>query len=171
MISHLRLFTTLFVAAGGLFGIVVSCYHSPVSGLYAGLLFGGCMSLTLGLIHILAVRRSPYRNSSGAIAVYQVRIVTLPIAYDEALDLCISSLSVINKCKKCTQDRSAGVIRVMTCMTWRSLGEMLIFEVAEIDRYRTEIRISSTPIVPTTVVDYGKNLENVEKIVEFLRAP
>ncbi len=49
------------------------------------------------------------------------------------------------------------------------LGDVISFEVHRIDDDRTQVKVSSRPAVPTTLVDYGKNLENVERIISFLK--
>ena len=53
-------------------------------------------------------------------------------------------------------------------MSWKTWGYIISFEVRKIDNDRTQIKVSSRPAVSTTLVDYGSNLENVEKIISFL---
>jgi hypothetical protein len=54
-------------------------------------------------------------------------------------------------------------------MTWKTFGDVISFEVRKIDNDRTQIKVSSRPAVRRTLVDYGKNLENMEKISSFLK--
>ena len=49
-----------------------------------------------------------------------------------------------------------------------SWGEAIEFQLKEIDADQTEIQFSSRPVLRTTLIDYGKNLRNIELLEEFL---
>lgn len=54
-------------------------------------------------------------------------------------------------------------------MSWKSFGELVEVSVKPNGGNKTLIEITSKPSLPTTMVDYGKNQENVEALVGFLR--
>jgi hypothetical protein len=108
-----------------------------------------------------------YGKSEEAMGVYHVRNVELRLPYDKTVDLCIESLRLIKKCKIQKEDRSQGKIVARAGMTWRTWGDVISFDFLKIGNDRIQVEVSSRPAVRTTLVDYGKNLENVERIVGF----
>ena len=101
--------------------------------------------------------------------VHHLRSIELQLPYDKAFNLCIESLSLIKKCKIQKENRSQGKIIAKAGMTWKTWGDVISFDMRKIDNNRTQVTVSSRPIVRTTLVDCGKNLENVEKIIRFLK--
>ena len=126
------------------------------------------MSLILGFIHQRSVRKLPFAESKKAIGVHQVRNVELSLPYDETFTLCLRSLNSIEKSRVQRKNRSQGKIVAKTGMTWKTFGDTISFKLFEVNNEQTQIKVSSKPIVPTTLVDYGTNLENVEKIIRVI---
>ena len=174
---YLKLFLKLFLAMGIPFGIVMGIFYSfqygfsvgLVAGLFAGILFGCFMSLILGFLHIRSVKQIPSGKPEEAMDVHHLRSIELQFPYDKAFNLCIESLSLIKKCKIQKENRSQGKIIAKAGMTWKTWGDVISFDMRKIDNNRTQVTVSSRPIVRTTLVDCGKNLKNVEKIIRFLK--
>ena len=101
--------------------------------------------------------------------VYHFRNIELKLPYDKVFNLCIESLKMFKRYKIKKEDYSYGKIIAITGITWKSWGEVISFAIHKIDNNKIQVIISSKPILCTTLVDYGKNLENVEKIVAFLQ--
>lgn len=154
------------ISSSFLYGIPSGLAIGAVSVIY----FGGFMSLSLGFLHIKSVERMALGKSAEAMGVHHVRNVELRLPYDKAFDLCIESLSLIKKCKIRNEDRFQGRIVAKAGMTWKTWRDTISFEVRKTGNGGIQIEVSSRPALRTTMVDYGKNLENVEKIVEFLNA-
>lgn len=55
-----------------------------------------------------------------------------------------------------------------TSVNWKTWGDTISFEITGIDDESTAVKISSRPTSRTTIVGYGKNLENVKTIVSFI---
>ena len=167
---YLKLLLTTGVPFGILAGVIYSLLFSPLTGLIAGLLagilFGGLMSLILGTLHTWSVKRLPFK-SKNVMDIHQVRSVEMKLLYDKVFDLCIESLRLIRKCRIVEENRSQGKIIARTGITWKSWGEIITFDIRKMNDV-IQVEISSRPVVRTTLVDYGKNLENVEKIASFL---
>jgi hypothetical protein len=167
----------LFLATGIPFGTLAGLFYTvlyglpfgSVAGLLAGVFFGGLMSLILGSLHIRSVGRVQSERAGGALGVHHVRSIELALPYDEAFDLCIESLRSIRKCRIQEEDRLRGKIVARTGITWKTWGDVITFELRRIEGNRTLVTVSSRPVVRTTLVDYGKNLENVERICSFLK--
>jgi len=100
------------------------------------------------------------------------KIIELQCSYDEVFNLCISALnSVKGGAKISDMDRSLGFIVAKTGQTMKSRGEVITFNIREVnDRVRIEV-ISKPRIRPQLLIlDYGKNYENVKKIADFLKS-
>lgn len=168
----------LFLATGIPFGIFMIIFNSfqhgissgLVTGAVEGIFFGIFMSLVLGFMHSRSVKRMSSGESDEAMGVHHVRNVELRLDYDMVFKLCIESLSRIKKCKIKNEDRSKGKLIAKAGMTWKTFGDVISFEIHKMGDDRIQVEVSSRPSLRTTLVDYGKNLENVERIVEFLNA-
>src|SRR4030042_3387264 len=101
---------------------------------------------------------------------HHVRNVELRVPYDEAFDLCIESLNVVKRSKIQKENRSQGKIVARTGMTWRTWGDVISFAIRNPGNDGIQIEVSSRPALRWTLIDYGKNLENVELIIGFLNA-
>jgi len=158
---------------GAIMAVLYSFQHGLakglVAGVVAGLVYGVLMSLILESMHRWAVKRSSSDGGDEALGVAHVRTVGLQLAPDEAFDLCLKALGEIRKSKIQRQDRSRGVILAKAGMTWRSWGDEIRLDAREVGAQRTEVEVSSRPAVRTTLIDYGKNLENVETLAGFLK--
>jgi len=173
----MNIYLKLFLAMGIPFGIFMGIFDSLqygffsglIGGLFAGIFFGFFMSLTSGSLHSQSVKRMPYGNSEEAMGVHHVRNVELRLPYDDVFNICIESLNLIKKFKIQKEDRSQGKIVARISVSWQIWGDMISFDVCRIDNNRTQVIVSSKPVVRTTLVDYGRNLENVERITEFLK--
>ncbi len=110
-----------------------------------------------------------YGKSKETMGVHHVRNIELQVSYDKVFDLCIESLNSVKRCKINKENRPQGKIDARAGMTWKTWGDVVSFDVRKIDSDRTQIEVSSRPVVRTTLVDYGKNLENVEKIIKFIK--
>ena len=152
------LFTFLYGIDAGLSG-----------GLMSGLVFGFLMFIILGFLHTRAVRKISGVTSRELMSTFQTRNIKLPLPFERAYDLCIESLVMIRKCKVREQDRSSGKIIANSSINWKTWGDTISFDLTGTGSEETEVSVSSRPTSWSTIVDYGKNLENVEKIVSFLQ--
>lgn len=177
---YLKLFLGTGIPFGIIFGIIYSIIYSLeyddffigigiLAGLFGGIFYGVFMSLILGSRHIRSVKRLQYRNSEDAMGVHHVRNVELQLPYDKAFDLCIESIRLIKKSKIQKKDISQGKITAKAGMTWKTWGDLISFDIRKIDNEKTQVIVSSRPTLRATLVDYGKNLENVERIISFLK--
>lgn len=83
--------------------------------------------------------------------------VTLSLPPDQALEHCRLALERA-RFSAVRMETASRMVRAHGKMTWTSFGEEI--------ECRVEIR--SRPVLRTTIVDYGKNRENVERIRAFL---
>lgn len=148
---------------GVFFGFQNGAYVGLASGLIAGVLFGGAMAFILGSF--------PGRQVQRAGNVYHERILEIKTSLDKAQNLCVESLKLIKGSKIRKQDSSQGIIIAKTGLNWKTWGDVITFELRKISRNdHIQIKVSSKPVLPTTLVDYGKNRENVDTISSFLES-
>lgn len=135
-------------------------------GVRDGLLFGSLMSLSLGYLHRSAVESLAPAAPEAAMRVRQHATVELPFPYDQAFDRCIGALErVPGRLRR--KDRAAGSIRADTKSSWASWGEKIEVRLRECAS-GTHVEISSHPTFRATVVDYGKNLRNLNTVIGAL---
>ncbi|MBU9714905.1 hypothetical protein [Evansella tamaricis] len=126
--------------------------------------------LTAGLITI-----NYSFNKWDTPSVKQERNIHLNLPYDKTFELCQKSISTIHGAKLTLIDPTEGLLRAKTKINIRTWGDTI-----EIKLYRgknstngeapTIARIQSRPAVPTTIIDYGKNKENIDLLTTYLEA-
>ncbi|MBI5099514.1 MAG: hypothetical protein HZB30_09790 [Nitrospirae bacterium] len=166
----------IFLANGIPFGIFTAILFSSLygikvglsSGLISGLIFGFLMFIILGFLHSRAVEKIAGEKSEESMGTYQERNIKLQLPYDRTFDLCIKSLNLISRCRVQEEDRSQGKIIARSFINWKTWGDTISFDIAGISNENTAVKVSSRPTSWSTLVDYGKNLENVNTIVSFL---
>ena len=173
MNRHLKIFLANGIPFGTFMGILLSSLYGLniglPGGLISGLVFGFLMFIILGFLHSRAVRKISGETSGESMDTFQARNIKLLVPFERAFDLCIESLGMISKCRVQEQDRSRGKIIARSSVNWKTWGDTISFEIAPSGSEATDVRVSSRPTSWSTIVDYGKNLENVERIVSFLQ--
>jgi hypothetical protein len=121
----------------------------------------------LTFAHSRIVKSKARGESEQDFDVHQQRTITLRLPYDKAFDICKESLKAVNGSVK-EMKLSAGKIEARTGWTWKAFGCVISYVVKPIGEQLTEVEVLSRPRVRTTLVDYGENLDNVDKICAFL---
>ena len=133
----------------------------------AGILFGLPMALVLGILQYHHVRKI-IKSGPINLSVKQSREMILP------------SDRIVEKCRAAIVESGAGIleknsnrdaIAARSPSSWKSWSEDIRVEIADIGAGRSKIIVSSRPSVKTTLVDYGKNYENVERLCNLLKNP
>ena len=166
----------IFLAGGipfGIFTAILFSYFYGInvglsSGLISGLIFGFLMFIIFGFLHSRAVEKISGDISEESMSTCQVRNTELQLPYDRTFDLCIESLNLISKCRVQEEDRSQGKIIARSSVNWKTWGDTISFVITAISDEKTAVKVASRPTASSTIVDYGKNLENVKTIVSFL---
>ena len=167
----------IFLAAGIPFGIFMAVLFSIIYGINAGLqggiisglIFGFLMFIILGFLHTRAVQKIAGNRSGTSLGTFHVQKIELQLPYDRAFDLCVRSLDLIGRCRVEEEDRSRGIIIAKSPVNWKTWGDTISFDIREMNSDSTAVKVSSRPTSWSTIVDYGKNLENVKTIVSFLK--
>ena len=138
-----------------------------LNGILSGLIFGTLVSYILISLHKSLSRKVDSGASMPDFDIHQVRHIVMGIPYEKAFSLCIRSLKTIDRCRIISQSLDNGEIRARAGLNWKTWGDDIIINLTE-GKDTTGVEISSRPSARSTLVDFGKNLDNVERIRRFL---
>jgi hypothetical protein len=135
-----------------------------ISGLVYGILF------TVIFVHLQrrAVKKLEHEVSEESMKVRHTRELYMRLSYENSYDLLLDSIKSLKNWKIKKEDRSEGIICIKTAINWKTFGEYVTIKIIKLDSVQTKVEISSKPIVPTTLIDLGRNLENVDTICNIL---
>jgi hypothetical protein len=169
---YLKVFLASGPPFGLLFGLVALLAGGPRTGLIVGLLtglaFGVPMALIIGSLHIARIGASGPGEVSGGTRASTV--VELPMQMDRALHQAAGVLQSLGGFQIEQVDVTAGVLTARSGMTATSWGEQVTIE-ARPGPAGTALRIQSRPSMKLTLIDYGRNADNVRRIAEGLATP
>jgi hypothetical protein len=172
MKRNIKIFLASAIPCSIFMGILYSVLYGPhagmISGLAAGLIFGFLMFIILGFLHSRAVKRLAGEATAESMETFHFRNMTLSLPYDGTFDLCMQSLLLLGRHRVHEENRSLGKIVVKSSINWKTWGDTISFDIDGRSSEITNVQVSSRPTSWTTLVDYGKNLKNVEKIVSYL---
>jgi hypothetical protein len=167
----------IFLWSGIPFGLAMGVWFSQQYGsstglkigIIAGLTFGALIFIILGLLHSQAVKKIRGGNSRETLSTHQVSDIELNLPYKQTFDLCMQSLSRIKRCTIQEENLTQGRIVAWAGINWKTWGDIITFHIKKTTNGITYVTISSRPRARTTLVDFGKNLENIIKVTSFLK--
>lgn len=169
---YLKVFLTMAIPFGALTGFVIAgeegTFSGILSGLAAGTAFGALASIILVTLHNKAIDRLPFPDGVKNTAVKQSKSIFVDWDYDTAFQRCTK---VINDygCRQIQPNPLHGTIISKSKLDVFSTLQAIGMRVIEHEPGHCEIQIISRPKMPTTMLDYGRNLRNVEELAERLR--
>ena len=175
MKPYLKLFLGMFIPFALCFGLLGFLTYDDSSlglriNLYKSATAGAIFSILLGSAHIFCVRRWSFLKYDRPLGVRHTRELELQLPYDGAFELCVQSVSSIKKCRILEKDQVRGTILAKTSLSWwKANRDLVSFGLRKIDDDRTHVEVSSRPALRTVLVDFGKNLDNVERLTKFLK--
>lgn len=163
----------IFLKSGLLFGLSMGVVYSiqnkdiiagTIGGIAAGILFGLVISLFSYITDKKLKKEGLVNNGAD---VYQVREYIISKPSLETLDVFKEALSIFKKYKTVKEEKNS--ITIKTGFSWKSFGEIIVLSYKPINDTETQINISSRPSIKLTLVDYGINFQNVEKIEKYFK--
>ena len=171
LVRSLRTFAVIAAALGLPFGLAAglavglferSAGAGLLVGLVAGICSGAILALVVGGADALS-DRAPQGARPGP-----RQDMTVPVrAGADLADRIVSALRSL-PADIHEADVAAGRYRARTRWSWKSFGEEVSVQLSG-DPSAPLAVISSRPVVPTTVVDYGKGRSNVAAVADALR--
>lgn len=176
--SFFRLFGIFFLSTFLPYGIGMTAFCIILSGSpLVGVLLGGSGALVFAVVvaailaglHKRALAGLPAGRDDNPLLVHQWRAVDVAVPYEDAFNLCLSSLGCLGRSQVTVADLEHGFLSAgASSASSRRLGQVVFFEVESISESRTRITVHSKLRRKIDLIDYGKNLENVLTIVRFL---
>jgi len=170
-----KLFFKLFLISGipfGLFSGILSLNKAEmpdviINGALSGLVFGTITSFILIALHTLLSKKVVTERPARDLKILQSRRIELPLAYKQTYNLCLQSIKTISRCRIISHNINTGEIKARAGLNWKTWGDNINFRLTK-ERDFTVVEVSSRPSAGSTLVDFGKNLDNVERITKFL---
>lgn len=141
-----------------------------------GLVLGGLMTpLLLCLNRRVNLADDPYATSN-------TRHLQFQQSYEDIFTICLESITVLNVRETRIVNPKLGIIEFQTGCSWKCNGEIVTYRLTvqppeqskqsepEVKKEVTQIRveISSRIAHPFTMLDFGKNYENIELLTDFI---
>ncbi len=139
-------------------------FHGIISGVY----FGIIASLITVFMHKRAVRKISPNNSPEVFETHHYRTIKLPLPYETVFASCADVAETLGSFSVVRKDLSQGIVVAESGFSKNSWGNIIRFELSEIDKSETMVKIYSKPKQRWTLVDYGENLKNIERLTKAL---
>lgn len=167
-----KLYIKVFFQAGIPFGLVMSAIDlingngfSWEKFLFSFIGFGLFMSLALVSIHIHRLKKLGVQKFTDEnLSVRQTKIVTSPLNLSEMKQKLKSDLAL----EKMKMTEAQNGILLDSKVTWKSWGEKIGVILQCKDGGNYVYHISSKPRLTRTIIDFGKNLVNVNNIEQAI---
>jgi hypothetical protein len=167
--SYSLVFIVFALPFGLVIGLVLGVVDSASTGLWGGLVAGGLgglvMALLIGTADVLGDREARPGERHGP-----RQSATVPVRNGPELPQRITAALQGLGGRLTDADAAAGRYAVRTRTTWRSFGERVTVQLTG-DPTARMAQVSSEPVVPTTLIDYGKGRRNVHRVVAALTEP
>ena len=138
-----------------------------VSGAFGGAA-GWIMFIVLRSLQRRAIDKLPHANKQFASEVEQDRKADFECNFEDIFQETINAIRTIDKSKVLNADKEAMLILAKTGLNWKTLGDKIKVSFEEKGTNHVSVQITSKPRLWTTTIDYGKNFDNVEKILAHL---
>jgi hypothetical protein len=94
--------------------------------------------------------------------------ITVPRPIDDAYAQAVSAPEAFPRAKLKEADEQARRVELKVGMSFKSWGERVTIELAPEGDGATRAEIGSRASLGTTMVDYGKNYDNVQRVKDWL---
>ncbi|MDF2614900.1 MAG: hypothetical protein K0S71_2686 [Clostridia bacterium] len=182
--EKLKVYLKVFLTSGILFGLSMgglvgiasilfigiqkSLMVGVLTGVASGTIFGLLMSLILSTMHIVSTNKILVIHRKNKYLVRQISSIDVAVQVDFLYDNFISQVKE-NADWLIYNQKSKRKVELKTSATMRSFGEIITVTFRGKYNNLTEIEVVSRPKLLTTIVDYGKNLQNILTVEQMLK--
>jgi hypothetical protein len=128
----------------------------------AGIVVGLAMAFILPAMNSVGLKLRGFDPDTDGVDVDVRRTVEVPLPPEQALARCREALERM-RAKRMRVDPASATVEGRGRISWASFGEEVLCRV-EPAGGGSRVEIRSRPVLRTTLMDCGKNLENVERI-------
>lgn len=93
----------------------------------------------------------------------------MPVPVEEAYQRSLSATEALQRAKVDESDEQAGTVELKVGVSFKSWGERVRIELSPEGEGATRAQVTSRAALKTTLADYGKNRDNVQRVTEWLR--
>ncbi len=136
--------------------------------IFLGFFYGTVMTGILVPIHWFGTKCLRPNTAEIRYGLQQKAEILVVGAFNEVFSNCCG-LSAPLRVRTFTADEATGKIIISTKMSWKSCGETIALSFSKVNENTVKIEISSKPLLRTTLVDYGKNIENTRLVVSWIK--
>ena len=172
----LRIFIASMIGAlafGFLSGIFLSIINASLEGfalgLVAGLIWAVLVFVVILPLDVFTKIKCNLKYGFVDFRLHQQRTIRIAADYITILD---TSQKVFQSQKKMylrKKDAKRGIIDAEVGRSWRSFGERMTVTLNWDQGSKVFVTVSSRPKISTTMIDFSKNFENVELIIQGIR--
>lgn len=165
MMPSTKLFLLSFLLTASAYALILIIYDlisGNESSFWEYLIMPFISGLFMALM-IVSFQKSKLKND-GDLAITETKIVKSTLTI-EALLKRLKTDSKLGKMK--VKEIENGVLLV-SGITWKSWGENIQITLETDEDFEFVYHLSSSPRLKTTLIDYGKNLENINRIEKVL---
>ncbi len=168
--KYVRVFIKLGMFSAVLFGSLMSLKLGILSGILAGIMFGTCFSVIMAMIFIPIDYLSTRKYPQEALSLRQNRELQIRGDFEPIFEKSLDILKDLKFIKTLTPEKEKMSISARTRLSLASFGEDIRLEFKVLEKGVVKIHISSQSYGRYTLLDFGKNYRNVERIKERLAA-
>lgn len=173
MRSAVKLYLKAFSLTGILYGLITLGFYLADGNdfklwkfLYITFIFGITMSLILVSIHIFMLKKNGVQEITNEnLNVNQTKSIISDMNKTELIQK-LKKDPIIGKMKMIEIENG---ILIKTNMSWKSFGEEIKIISKSNENFNFEYQVSSCPKLKTTLIDYGKNHENITRIENAIK--
>lgn len=167
-----KLYLTTFLWTGIPFGTISTLLFMPdnISGIIAKwsfltMFYGLSMSLILGKLTFYRMKKQGIEITEENLKTEQSKTIVADISQELLLER-LHQDSIMNR-MIIRSDKN--IIHIRSGLSRWSWGEQIYIRLKADQPATQTIEISSKPVLSLTIFDYGKNRENVERIVRLIK--
>jgi len=154
-------------------GIFFSIINASLEGFGVGLIAGVICSL-LGFavivpLDVFAKIKCHRKYGFVDFRVRQQRILHIDADYDTICETLWQEFHAWKGMQLRNKDMKRGIIEVETRRSWKTFGEKITVTLLKRRNRKVLVTISSKPRIFTTMLDYSKNFENLERIIQGIK--
>jgi len=125
--------------------------------------FGLLMAFFFILMQKKRLKKAGYpKLTNDLLKLKQEKTIEAYLTKEELINLLKNS----NDFKKCKYKSNLNSIIMRKKMSWFSWGEKITITFTKADN---KIKIESKPSMPTTLIDYGVNIENIDNVIKVIK--
>jgi hypothetical protein len=172
MSSILKLYLKIFLLFVFCYGTINLIYYFfdtsyfDLKDVYQIFIFGFFMSFTLVSLHLFCLKQMKIKDfSSSNLSVIQLKIITSNLNQEDLFQK-ITSHPLLRNMKHIKTENG---LKIHTSLNWKTWGEIIEITCISHNNVGTVCNVKSKPKLITTILDYGKSLENLNMIENIIK--